>query len=118
MQVHEHEVERDHDGGRREHAQLQYLERQLRAARAEARDAVRREHADEQREQRAEPAARKLFLSGVSAEKSCVAKMLSFGSLILRTSLKFVSVHSEGHQTVTPGGFSSAFVLKAIVMTQ
>ena len=64
------------------------------------------------------PAARKLFLSGVSAEKSCVAKMLSFGSLIPRTSLKFVSVHSEGHQTVTPGGFSSAFVLKAIVITQ
>ena len=46
--------QRDDDGDRREHPQLQDLERQHAAARAEARDAIRREDADEQREQRAE----------------------------------------------------------------
>ena len=57
-------------------------------------------------------------MSGVSAEKSFVAKMLSAALLIPSTSLKFLSVGFWGCHTTMPGGFSSTFGLNAMVTTQ
>ena len=53
LDLDEHEEERDDDRDRREHAQLQDLERQLSPAGSEPGDAVGGEDADEQREDRA-----------------------------------------------------------------